>query len=189
MKTSKSSRTAKSSIKGEIVCFCTVSKKIRKNTDSLVTENIKKYTGIELSDFDINRSHRLGKPKPNKPRPIIVNFTRYNIRSKIFSSKKTFKGSNISLTESLTQKRVDITNEARNKHGFKNDWTADGKILYVGDDDKIRNYLEWTHVVSGGWKEIVVKWPSSNFTVFLRLSVFVLCFFVFFFWHSSFNIF
>ena len=114
----------------------------KENSDSLVTENIKKYTGIELSDFDIDRSHRLGKPKPNKPRPIIVKFTGYNIRSKIFPSKKTFKDSNISLTESLTQKRVDILNEDRNKHGFKNVWSADGKILYVGDGDKIKNYLE-----------------------------------------------
>ena len=72
--------------------------------DSLFTENIKNYTGIELSDFDTDRSHRLGKPKPNKPRPIIVKFTRHNIRSKLFSSKNTFKGSNISLTERLTQK-------------------------------------------------------------------------------------
>ena len=110
--------------------------------DSLVTENITKYTGIELSDFDIDCSHRLGKPKRNKPRPIIVKFTCCNIRSKIFSSKKTFKSSNISLTKSLTQKRVDILNEARNKHGFKNVRSADGKILYAGDDDKIKNYLE-----------------------------------------------
>ena len=115
---------------------------IKENTDSLVTENIKKYTGIELSDFDIDCSHRLGKPKPNKHRPIIVKFTCCNIRSKIFSSKKTFKTSNISLTESLTQKRVDILKGARNKHGFKNVWTADCKILYVGDDGKIKNYLE-----------------------------------------------
>ena len=61
---------------------------------------------------------------------------------KSFPVKKPFKGSNISLTENLTQKRVDILNEARNKHGFKNVWIADGKILYVGDDDKIKNYIE-----------------------------------------------
>ena len=114
----------------------------KENTDSLVTENVKKYTGIELSDFDTDCSHRLGKPKPNKPHPVIVKFTHYNIRSKIFSSTKTFKGSNISLTESLTQKRVDILNEARNKHGFRNVWSADGKIRYVGDDDIIKNYFE-----------------------------------------------
>ena len=111
----------------------------KENANSLVTENIKKYTGIELSDFEIDCSHRLGKSKLNKYHCITK---RYNIRSKIFSSKKTFKGSNISLTESLTQKRVDILNEARNKHGFKNVWTADGTILHVGDDDKIKNYLE-----------------------------------------------
>ena len=46
------------------------------------------------------------------------------------------------MKESLTQKRVDILNEARNKHGFKYVWTADGKILYADADDKIKNYLE-----------------------------------------------
>ena len=59
----------------------------KENADSLVTENIKKYTGIELSDFEIDCSHRLGKPKPNKYHCITK---RYNIRSKIFSSKKNF---------------------------------------------------------------------------------------------------
>ena len=44
--------------------------------------------------------------------------------------------------ESLTQKKVDILNKARNKHGFRNVWSADGKILYAGHDDKIKNYLE-----------------------------------------------
>ena len=63
----------------------------KENTDSLVTENIKKNTGIELSDFDIDRCHRFRKPKPNKLRPIIVKFTRYNIRSKMFSRKKLLR--------------------------------------------------------------------------------------------------
>ena len=72
MKTSKSSRTAKGSIQGEIACFYMLAKE---NMDSLVTENIKKYTGIELSYSDIDCSHRLGKPKPDKPPSIIVKFT------------------------------------------------------------------------------------------------------------------
>ena len=46
------------------------------------------------------------------------------------------------MAKSLTQKRVDILNEAHHKHGFKNVWTADGKTLYVDDDGRIKNYLE-----------------------------------------------
>ena len=63
----------------------------KENTDRLVTENIKKYTGIELPDFDIDRFHRLVKPKPNKPHSIIVKVTRYNIRSKTFPNKNLLK--------------------------------------------------------------------------------------------------
>ena len=53
------------------------------------------------------------------------------------------------MTESLTQKRVDISNEARNKHGFKNVWTAGGKILYVGDDDKSKIILNERTLLMG----------------------------------------
>ena len=54
----------------------------------------------------------------------------YNIREKVFKSKKNLKAKNISITESLTGYRLSVINEAREKFGFKNVWTYDGRILY-----------------------------------------------------------
>ena len=55
---------------------------------------------------------------------------RYNIREKVFKSKKNLKAKNISITESLTGYRLTVLNEARQKFGFKNVWTYDGRIIY-----------------------------------------------------------
>ena len=74
----------------------------------------------------------------SKPRPVIVKFARYNIREKVFKSKKTLKAKNISITESLTGYRMSVLNEAREKFGFKNAWIYDGRILYK-DNNQARN--------------------------------------------------
>ena len=38
-----------------------------------------------ITDNDIDRTHRIGKPNNNgKPRPVIIKFFRYNYRKKIF---------------------------------------------------------------------------------------------------------
>ena len=64
------------------------------------------------------------------PRPVIVKFARYNVREKVFKSKKNLKAKNISITESLTGYRMTVLNEARQKFGFKNVWTYNGRIIY-----------------------------------------------------------
>ena len=87
--------------------------------------------GKEIIIHDIDRTHRLGKRKldNNAPRPIIVKFTRYNVRNKIFKSKKKLKGKTVSITESLTKRRVVELKKAREMHGFKNVWSQDGQIF------------------------------------------------------------
>ena len=56
--------------------------------DDLVIETISTKMKIEISHPD--RTHRIGKKKPgqNKPRPIIVKLSRYNIRKNVFPTKK-----------------------------------------------------------------------------------------------------
>ena len=58
----------------------------------------------EITHQDIEKSHRLGNRKldKNKPQPIIVKFSRYNVRAKIFKNKRKLKGKRISVMESLT---------------------------------------------------------------------------------------
>ena len=88
--------------------------------------------------------NRKKKDSRSKPRPIIVKFARYNIREKVFKSKKKLKGKNISITENLTGYRMNVLNEAREKFGFKNVWTYDGRILFKDNNDgqKIKIYYE-----------------------------------------------
>ena len=50
-------------------------------TDDLVASFIKDKMVIDLSVNDIDGSHRIGKPSPQKRRPIIVKFVRYNNRT------------------------------------------------------------------------------------------------------------
>ena len=83
---------------------------------------------------DIDRSRRLGKPKSSKnakPRPIIVKFVRYSTRNGIYRNKKKLKGTGISVTESLTARRINMLEKAREEHTFNNVWSQDGKIMFL----------------------------------------------------------
>ena len=59
-------------------------------TDSIVLNAINEHLEEELTEDDIEHTHRIGKPKQNKktPRPIIIKFVRYNCRRRIFLNRK-----------------------------------------------------------------------------------------------------
>ena len=100
--------------------------------DDLVIEAISTKMNIEISPADLDRTHRIGKKKAGQniyPRPIIVKLSNYDVRKKVFSNKRNLKGSNVSITESLTPKCMEILKKPRIEHGFTNVWTSDGKIL------------------------------------------------------------
>ena len=99
-------------------------------TEDFVASFIKDKLDLELSVTDLDRSHRIGKPSPRKKRPIIDIFFRYNDRRKVLSNKKKLKDSGVSITESLTARLMEELSKACNKHGFKNVWTINGKILF-----------------------------------------------------------
>ena len=61
--------------------------------------------GRSLGVMVDSRSHHLGKPNGDKPRPIIVKFTNYEQRQKIFSVKRKLKGTKTAITENLTIKK------------------------------------------------------------------------------------
>ena len=69
-----------------------------------------------------------------KPQAITVKFTRYRDRHHVYRNKRLLKRSGISVTESLTLKRVDHLKKAREQHGFANVWTLDGKIMSKRND-------------------------------------------------------
>ena len=58
----------------------------------------------------------------------------------VFKNKKKLKDTRIGITESLTQKRIQMLSKARNEFLFKNLWTQDRKILVKSDDNTIKVY-------------------------------------------------
>ena len=102
-----------------------------KNKENLVLKTINEKLDIEITENEIDRSHGIGRKKDEqRSKPIIVTLTRYNTRKKVFPSKRNLKGTNVSITESLTAKRMEELNKAREEHGFTNVLTADGRILF-----------------------------------------------------------
>ena len=97
--------------------------------------------GVKIKEDDLDRSHRLGKPKrkDNKPRPIIVKFARYAVRREIFMNKRKLKGKRLLITESLTSSRMQLLGDAQRKYGVRNVWTSDGRVM-VKENDKIFLY-------------------------------------------------
>ena len=108
------------------------------DTDKLALNIINNDLEIDLTETAIDRTHRIGDPKKKKKkvRPIIVTFVRCYDRKQVFSKKKLLKGKGISITESLTRFRMKKLEEAREKHGFKNFWSVDGRIMFKEANDK-----------------------------------------------------
>ena len=90
--------------------------------------------GIDIDVKDIQRTHWIGKKTEKKRRPIIVKFTRYSTRRKVFNSKKRLIGKNVSITECSTKLRTSQPRATRDEYSFRNVWTVDGKILHKVDD-------------------------------------------------------
>ncbi|WAR08450.1 DIAP2-like protein [Mya arenaria] len=80
--------------------------------------NVAKEVGCAISLADIDRSHRLGKPKAgalqssaNRPRDVVVKFVSYRARSIFMRSKSKLKDTNfkgVFINEHLTPLRSDI---------------------------------------------------------------------------------
>lgn len=110
-------------------------------TDDVFRKAISENLNIDIAPCEIDRSHRLGKPKTDgKARPIIAKFARYNCRASVFAAKKQLKGTSLLITESLTKRRVTVLNKAIETYGSKKVWTIDGEVFTKnGPDDAIKH--------------------------------------------------
>ena len=65
--------------------------KMDKSIDDRVLKLFREKLNEDVLLADLDRTHRIGKKSDSssKPRPVIVKFARYNIREKVFKSKKT----------------------------------------------------------------------------------------------------
>ena len=103
-----------------------------------------KELDIEIDENDQDRTHKIGGRirKDGKPGAIIVKFTRYTVRNKIYSNKKKLKGIKFLMTESLISRRYNLLKEAQEKYGVKNVRTSDCRILFK-QNKRILFYKRW----------------------------------------------
>ena len=90
--------------------------------------------GFTLSSSMIDRCHRLGKRAGTKDREkgrsVIVRFTSHRYRCRIWFNKKYFKGTKISVSESLSGTRLALYHEIKELVGKDNVWTSDARICF-----------------------------------------------------------
>ena len=74
------------------VAWC--SRNENENTDDIVLKTMSGELDIEIKENDLDRTHRIGNRnrKDAKSRAIIVKFTHYVTRNKIYCNKKKLKG-------------------------------------------------------------------------------------------------
>ena len=121
----------------------------RENTDQLIIDLAKTKLNVDIDARDISRSHRVpgGPPRPDahtRPRGVIVKFTSYNARRKVYSARRELKHvpERIFINEALTRKRSELAYKARQlvkQNVFKQTWTSDCKILIRTNDDNVHS--------------------------------------------------
>ena len=108
-------------------------KKGVEDTDETIKLFAADKLGLEITDMDIDRSHRLGRRQGTKPRPIIVKFVRYNLRRKFMKERKKLKGHGMGIQELLTPFAEHLLGKAQDLSSkapwLKKVWTWDGRIV------------------------------------------------------------
>lgn len=98
----------------------------------LDTLNARMSLPITLTSMDIDICHTL--PSKKGKNPIIIKFVRRTVRNTIFNHKRDFKKDNstadrLSITESLTKRRLQLVEAARMAFNFNNVWTINGNVF------------------------------------------------------------
>ncbi|MCG8049332.1 MAG: septum formation initiator family protein [Candidatus Thiodiazotropha endolucinida] len=123
------------------------------NTDEFVIK-LADELSADMSPSDIDRSHRVGKPKTGGPKPrhrdIIVKFTSYNARQRLYLKRKNLRESmnrdmnRIFINEDLTKPRSKLLYDSRSLVRvklLKNAYSTDGKI-FVRDNNDERHMIK-----------------------------------------------
>lgn len=119
------------------------------NTDLLILSMANDQLGVQLEPTDISRSHRVGSSFAKKPRPVLVKFTSYRARERVFRARTKLKnsGTNIFINEDLTKTRGQLAYNARKLKKDKailDTWTYDCRVF-------VKNRAGVTRVVNNDY--------------------------------------
>ncbi|KAJ8707086.1 hypothetical protein PYW08_011220 [Mythimna loreyi] len=109
-----------------------------------------------VTPADISSCHRLGADS-GKPRPLLIRFSGYNLRSEVWRNKTILKGSGVVVSEFLTKPRHDMFMNARKHFGVKQCWTSEGKIIILLPD-KSRRKIE----SAAELQQLVALFPAAT---------------------------
>lgn len=115
-----------------------VKEEVNENTRSLVSTVLSGLGCPEDAIQGIECSKRLGRPKPGKNRPILLEFLRQTDRRSIWEKKRGLKNSALLLTESLTPVRQKLFSSIRSIFSPHKCWTSDGTIVVLLPDGSKR---------------------------------------------------
>ncbi|XP_061713066.1 uncharacterized protein LOC133521947 [Cydia pomonella] len=107
----------------------------QESTLSLV-ELLNGHLEEKLTVNDVKRCHRLGQPRKNINRCILVKFSDVSVRNSVWFDKKRLKGSGVTLSEFLTKPRHEVFMAARERLGVRRCWTRDGNVYVLDAADK-----------------------------------------------------
>ena len=140
------------------------------DTDQLVLQ-IASSLGVEMVSFDIDRSHRVGRPEgrgqsrrapgaTQRPRDIIVKFTRYKVRSKLYGERRGLRKKathkSVYINEDLTRSRSKLLFEARalaRTKLLRAAYSSDGKLF-------VRDINDYRHLIKSA--SDLTKFQQSN---------------------------
>jgi hypothetical protein len=116
------------------------SNELTEDTDAIAIDIVRNKLGLEIDRTQLDRLHRLwrrniSQTRP-KPRPILLKFVSYNVRSEVFRRKRRLKGSGLGVTESLTRKRMELYSTVNNHSNVSSAWTLDGRIIALRNDQR-----------------------------------------------------
>ena len=101
------------------------------DTDTIVMAVAAKMN-VPMKLEEISRSHRVGKPSPDKPRAIICRFLNWRVKHRFMKARATLKTTKIYVSEDLTRVKSHLFFLTRQKQKEKKCaqcWTFDGKIF------------------------------------------------------------
>ncbi|XP_071481462.1 uncharacterized protein [Diadema antillarum] len=119
--------------------------------------------GVAVSEADISTSHRMGRPQPNKMRPI-ARFVRRDLRTQLLRSKRKLKDSeqhkDMIIMEHLSPVRAKLLQAVKQDENAEKVWTIDGKVHSTLKSDPHKK-----HIIHGpddlfkrlGWSEDKLK--------------------------------
>ena len=122
------------------------------NTDDIVLD-VARAMDVNLDVEEIDRSHRIGKPKSTKPRDIIVKLATFRVRQRLLKNRKNLKTSmfdggrfkGVYVNEDLTKFRSGILFDARKltkERRIYGAWSSNGTILLKDNFENVHKIVK-----------------------------------------------